>query len=216
MNRCVPQRLFTSCPHLQALLLPNEVGQTWPMPAHDGRVSLLLRDPRPARDRSQRENESLSSFCRGFLKQVMGSFAPASPLWVCRTRRQGRRIRHGLEALPAAKTACHPVVLMMKGFTAATKRPAQGRTAQGKVDGMDEAAQGSADGTGGAASPRQVPATTGPTAGSGPTAGLGRRMATHRIAQDDLAPGFGLNCHSGWIAQSAGSSGKPGRCQTNH
>jgi len=214
MNRCVPQRLFTSCPHLQALL--NEVGQTWPMPAHDGRVSLLLRGPRPARDRSQRENESLSSFCRGFLKQVMGSFAPASPLWVCRTRRQGRRIRHGLEALPAAKTACHPVVLMMKGFTAATKRPAQGRTAQGKVDGMDEAAQGSADGTGGAASPRQVPATTGPTAGSGPTAGLGRRMATHRIAQDDLAPGFGLNCHSGWIAQSAGSSGKPGRCQTNH
>lgn len=79
MNRCVPQRLFTSCPHLQALLLPNEVGQTWPMPAHDGRVSLLLRGPRPARDRSQRENESLSSFCRGFLKQVMGSFAPASP-----------------------------------------------------------------------------------------------------------------------------------------
>ena len=185
MNRCVPQRLFTSCPHLQALLLPNEVGQTWPMPAHDGRVSLLLRGPRPARDRSQRENESLSSFCRGFLKEVMCSFAPASPLWICRTRRQGRRILHGFKALPAAKTARHPVVSMMKGFTAATKRPAQGRTAQGNVGRTDEAAQGSADGTGGAAqgradrtgeaaSPRQVPATTGPTAGSGPTAGLGR------------------------------------------
>lgn len=74
---------------------------------------------------------------------------PRIPLWVCRTRRQGRRILHGLEALPAAKTACHPVVLMMKGFTAATKRTAPGSATQGRAGRTDEAAQGSADGTGG-------------------------------------------------------------------
>lgn len=129
--------------------------------------------------------QRLPETCHGLIR-------PACPLWVCRTRRQGRRILHGLEALPAAKTACHPVVLMMKGFTAATKRTAPGSATQGRAGRTDEAAQGSADGTGGAASPRQVPATT------GPTAGLWRRMATHRIAQDDLAPG------SDWIAIRAG------------
>ena len=163
---------------------------------------------------------------------------PRIPLWVCRTRRQGRRILHGLEALPAAKTACHPVVLMMKGFTAATKRTAPGSATQGRAGRTDEAAQGSADGTGGstrqsgrngrqhkakrteraaaqgkadgtggAASPRQIPATT------GPTAGLWWRMATHRIAQDDLAPGSGRIGHSGWIVQSAGIPANPARAR---
>ncbi len=86
--------------------------------------------------------QRLPETCHGLIR-------PACPLWVCRTRRQGRRIRHGLKALPAAKTACHPVVLMMKGFTAATKRTAPGSATQGRAGRTDEAAQGSADGTGG-------------------------------------------------------------------
>ena len=48
-----------------------------------------------------------------------------------------------------SKNGVHPVVSMMKGFTAATKRTAPGSATQGRAGRTDEAAQGSADGTGG-------------------------------------------------------------------
>ncbi len=68
------------------------------MPAHCGRVSLLAPGPWPARDRSQRKYESLSSFCRGFLKQVMCSFAPASPFGYA--GRSGRAAESAMASRP--------------------------------------------------------------------------------------------------------------------
>ena len=116
---------------------------------------------------------------------------PRIPLWVCRTRRQGRRILHGLEALPAAKTACHPVVLMMKGFTAATKRTAPGSATQGRAGRTDEAAQGSADGTGGSTRQSGRNGRSGVSAAdSGDNGANSRVMVAYGNAPD--RPGMGI------------------------
>lgn len=112
------------------------------------RFPAFARPSASTRPESTRERKPVQLLQR-LPETCHGLIRPACPLWVCRTRRQGRRILHGLEALPAAKTACHPVVLMMKGFTAATKRTAPGSATQGRAGRTDEAAQGSADGTGG-------------------------------------------------------------------
>lgn len=116
------------------------------MPAHDGRVSLLLRGPRPARDRNQRENESLSSFCRGFLKQVMCSFAPASPFGYA--GRSGRAAESAMASRPCRQQKRRAPC----GFDDERiycRHEANGTGQRDRAGRTDEAAQGSADGTGG-------------------------------------------------------------------
>ena len=190
------------------------------MPAHCGRVSLLAPGPWPARDRSQRKYESLSSFCRGFLKQVMCSFAPASPFgyagrsggaaesaMASRPCRQQKRrapcgfdderiyCRHEANGTGQRDTGQSG----QNGRSGTRQRGRNGRQhkakrteqAERRLRGRFRRQRGQQQGYG----------------------GVWRRMATHRIAQDDLAPGSGRIGHSGWIVQSAGIPANPARAR---
>lgn len=190
------------------------------MPAHCGRVSLLLRGPRPARDRSQRKYESLSSFCRGFLKQVMCSFAPASPFGYA--GRSGRAAESAMASRPCRqqkrRAPCgfdderiycrHEANDTGQRDTGQSGQNGRSGTRQRGRNGRRHKAKrtGRAERRLRGRFRRQRSQQQG-------YGGVWRRMATHRIAQDDLAPGSGRIGHSGWIVQSAGIPANPARAR---
>lgn len=190
------------------------------MPAHCGRVSLLAPGPWPARDRSQRKYESLSSFCRGFLKQVMCSFAPASPFGYA--GRSGRAAESAMASRPCRQQK-RRATLWFDDERIYCRHEANGTgqrdTGQSGQNGRSGTRQRGRNGR------RHKAKRTGRAErrlrgrfrrqrsqqqGYG---GVWRRMATHRIAQDDLAPGSGRIGHSGWIVQSAGIPATPARAR---
>lgn len=190
------------------------------MPAHCGRVSLLAPGPWPARDRSQRKYESLSSFCRGFLKQVMCSFAPASPFGYA--GRSGRAAESAMASRPCRqqkrRAPCgfdderiycrHEANDTGQRDTGQSGQNGRSGTRQRGRNGRRHKAKrtGRAERRLRGRFRRQRSQQQG-------YGGVWRRMATHRIAQDDLAPGSGRIGHSGWIVQSAGIPANPARAR---
>lgn len=184
------------------------------MPAHDGRVSLLLRGPRPARDRNQRENESLSSFCRGFLKQVMCSFAPASPFGYA--GRSGRAAESAMASRPCrqqkrrAPCGFDDERIYCRHEANGTGQRDTGQSGQNGRSGTRQRGRNGrrhkAKRTGRAERRLRGRFRRQRSQQQG-YGGVWRRMATHRIAQDDLAPG------SGRIVQSAGIPANPARAR---
>jgi len=190
------------------------------MPAHCGRVSLLAPGPWPARDRSQRKYESLSSFCRGFLKQVMCSFAPASPFGYA--GRSGRAAESAMASRPCRqqkrRAPCgfdderiycrHEANGTGQRDTGQSGQNGRSGTRQRGRNGRQHKAKRTEQ------AERRLRGRfrrqRGQQQGYG---GVWRRMATHRIAQDDLAPGSGRIGHSGWIVQSAGIPANPARAR---
>ena len=190
------------------------------MPAHCGRVSLLAPGPWPARDRSQRKYESLSSFCRGFLKQVMCSFAPASPFGY--EGRSGRAAESAMASRPCRqqkrRAPCgfdderiycrHEANGTGQRDTGQSGQNGRSGTRQRGRNGRQHKAKRTEQ------AERRLRGRfrrqRGQQQGYG---GVWRRMATHRIAQDDLAPGSGRIGHSGWIVQSAGIPANPARAR---
>ena len=190
------------------------------MPAHCGRVSLLAPGPWPARDRSQRKYESLSSFCRVFLKQVMCSFAPASPFGYA--GRSGRAAESAMASRPCRqqkrRAPCgfdderiycrHEANGTGQRDTGQSGQNGRSGTRQRGRNGRQHKAKRTEQ------AERRLRGRfrrqRGQQQGYG---GVWRRMATHRIAQDDLAPGSGRIGHSGWIVQSAGIPANPARAR---
>ena len=190
------------------------------MPAHCGRVSLLAPGPWPARDRSQRKYESLSSFCRGFLKQVMCSFAPASPFGYA--GRSGRAAESAMASRPCrqqkrrAPCGFDDERIYCRHEANGTGQRDTGQSGQNGRSGTRQRGRNGrrhkAKRTGRAERRLRGRFRRQRSQQQG-YGGVWRRMATHRIAQDDLAPGSGRIGHSGWIVQSAGIPANPARAR---